>query len=89
VPNGTLDRSLPQEGAGDKEIVNTLVSAAVVAAVGILLAWHAKGRFDALEKRIDALAGRVGGVQTSIDAMRSDLTYVALAVGAGPRAENA
>jgi hypothetical protein len=37
------------------EIVNTLVSAAVVTAVGILLAWHAKGRFDAVQRQIEAL----------------------------------
>jgi hypothetical protein len=78
------------------EIVNTLVSAAVVAAVGILLAWHAKGRFDLLEKRLDGLDSRldgldsrIDGLESRIDGLRSDLTRVALAVGAGPRAENA
>ena len=85
------------------EIVNTVVTAAIVAAVGILLAWHSKGRFDALERRIggiegriggienrtDAFGGRMDGIQASIDGLRSDLTRVALAVGASPRAENA
>jgi outer membrane murein-binding lipoprotein Lpp len=71
------------------DVVNTFVSAAVVTAVGLLLAWLAKGRFDAVEKRIEALGARIDGLQASVDAMRSDLTHVALAVGARPRAENA
>ena len=70
------------------EITSTVVNAAVVAAVGILLAWHAKGRFDAIQRQIEALGARVDGLQSSVDAMRSDLTHVALAVGARPRAEN-
>jgi outer membrane murein-binding lipoprotein Lpp len=71
------------------DVVNTFVSAAVVTAVGLLLAWLAKGRFDAVEKQIEALGARIDGLQASVDAMRSDLTHVALAVGARPRAENA
>jgi len=41
---------------------------------------------DRLEDRLDR---RIDGLQTSIDAMRSDLTQVALAVGVRPRATNA
>ncbi|MGH2765354.1 MAG: hypothetical protein ACRDKA_05520 [Actinomycetota bacterium] len=63
-------------------MVGTVVNAAVVTVIGFLLAWLGKGRFDALERRMDT-------VQCSIDALRSDLTQVALAVGAGRRAENA
>jgi hypothetical protein len=43
------------------------------------------GRFDRLETRLD---GRLDGLQASMDAMRSDLTQVALAVGVRPRAQN-
>jgi len=82
------------------EIVNTAISAAVVAAVGLILGWLAKGRFDTVQKQIEALDARVDGLHVSLDAMRnqfqgsldsmrSDLTQVALAVGARPRAENA
>ncbi len=61
------------------DVLNTLVNAAVIAIAGGLLAWFSKGRFDSLERRMDRLEERV-------DAVRSDLTQVALAVGAHPRA---
>ena len=90
------------------------VNAVVVAAVGGVLAWLGKGRFDALDRKIDRLEGRLDGridslearfdgrtdwlearfdgrfdaLQSSMDAMRSDLTQVALAVGVRPRAQN-
>jgi len=44
-----------------------------------------ESRFD---RRVDTLEGRFDGLQGSIDAMRSDLTQVALAVGVRPRAQN-
>ncbi len=40
------------------------------------------GRMDRLE---DRLGGRIDALQASVDGMRSDLTAVALAVGARPR----
>ena len=50
------------------------------------------GRIDGLEGRIERFEGRVDGrfetLQSSVDAMRSDLTQVALAVGVRPRAQN-
>ncbi|HYU58240.1 MAG TPA: hypothetical protein VEO00_09355 [Actinomycetota bacterium] len=83
----------------------------VVGLVGLALARYGKGRFEAVERRIDrleqrmdarfsqvdaridgveqSLGGRIDGVERSIDTMRSDLTYVALAVGARPRDRNA
>ncbi|HEY2966202.1 MAG TPA: hypothetical protein VGJ99_07940 [Actinomycetota bacterium] len=103
------------------DLLGTSINAAVVAVVGALLAWLARGRFDALERSIDRLEtrlagtktrldGRIGGMETrldgridrleaklegrfdafqsSMDAMRSDLTAVALAVGVRPRAQN-
>jgi hypothetical protein len=78
------------------------------------VAWLGKGRFDALERKIDALDtrltgqihsvetqldggivslearldGRIDTLQSSTDAIRSDLTQVALAVGVRPHARN-
>ena len=75
------------------DVVATAINAAVVAAVGLLLAWLVRGRFDAQERRIDRLEERLerrmDGLQASVDAMRSDLTQVASAVGVRPRATNA
>jgi hypothetical protein len=71
------------------ELVGTVVNAAVVTALGFVLAWLGKGRFDAIERRMEGFERRLEAMQSSIDALRSDLTQVALAVGAGRRAENA
>lgn len=75
------------------EAVSTAINAAVVATVGLILAWLGKGRFEAQDRRIDRmeerLERRIDAVQASVDAMRSDLTQVALAVGVRPRATNA
>jgi hypothetical protein len=72
---------LPREG-WEMEVTISVINAAVVAAVGLILGWIGKGRFDALERRMEQFQG-------SLDSMRSDLTQVALAVGARPGAENA
>lgn len=89
------------------ELVGTAINAAVVAAVGLVLWWAGRGRYEALDRRFDAqdqridrleerLEHRIDGVErrietlgASLDAMRSDLTQVALAVGVRPRATNA
>jgi phage host-nuclease inhibitor protein Gam len=94
------------------DLVSTGVNAAVVAVIGIILAWLGKGRLDAQDRRMDRLEDRlrdeIHGVkgdiaglkseletkidrleerfQASMDAMRSDLTQVALAVGVRRRA---
>ncbi len=78
------------------DAIATLINAGVVAAVGLTLAWLGKGRFDALDQRIDRLEERLdrrmdsmqSSMQGSIDSLRSDLTQVALAVGVKPRATN-
>ncbi len=69
-------------------LIATLVNAGVVAAVGLLLVWLGKGRFDALDQRIDRVERRMDIMQASLDGLRSDLTHVALAVGVRPRATN-
>jgi chaperonin cofactor prefoldin len=82
------------------DVAGVAINAAVVAAVGLILGWLGKGRFEAVDRRIDRLEERVDhridslerrmdAFQTSIDAMRSDLTQVALAVGVRPRGTNA
>jgi hypothetical protein len=65
------------------ELVGTAINAAVVAAAALILGWLGKGRFDAVDQRIDRLEDRL---DRGMDAMRSDLTQVALAVGVRPRA---
>ncbi len=82
------------------ELVGTAINAAVVAMVGLVLAWLGKGRFEVIDRRFEAqerrtdrleerLEHRIDALQASVDAMRSDLTQVALAVGVRPRATNA
>ena len=82
------------------DLVPSIINAAVVAAVGLILAWLGKGRLDALDRRldrmderldrrIDGLEQRMEAFQASLDAMRSDLTQVALAVSVRSRATNA
>jgi chromosome segregation ATPase len=45
-------------------------------------------RFSAVDHRFDAVDRRLERIEASVDGLRSDLTQVALAVGARPRAEN-
>lgn len=82
------------------EVVGTAINGAVVVTVGFILAWLGKRRFEAQDRRIDRLEERLGrrmdglehrmaALGTSLDAMRSDLTQVALAVGVRRRATNA
>ena len=59
-------------------ITNTLV----MSGVGVALWWIFRGRFDALGARIDRLDQRMDRLEASVDLLRSDLTAVALAVGA-------
>lgn len=72
--------------------LGTLINVAAVAAVGAVVVWFTRGRFDALDRRIDRietrLDGRIDALQSSVDALRSDVTQVALAVGVRPRARN-
>ena len=74
------------------EVAGTAINAAVVTAVGLILAWLGRGRFESIDRRFEAqdrridrleerLEHRFDSLQTSLDAMRSDLTQVALAVG--------
>jgi hypothetical protein len=67
----------------------------VVAAVGGIVGWLVKGRIDRLEAQIGELRAEMNErlarvddrIDRGFDSMRSDLTRVALAVGARPEAE--
>lgn len=64
------------------QVVVAVVNAVVMAVVGLVLWWALRGRFEALERRFDR-------IEAEMAALCSDLTMVALAVGAKPRAGNA
>jgi len=99
------------------DVLGTLINVLVVATSATVLGWLFRGRFRAVEARIDRLEDRVAGrfdlvehrfdlvehrfdlvehrfdlvdrrfegLEGRIDVLRSDLTAVALAVGAPPR----
>lgn len=85
------------------DILNAVVTAAVLGIVGWLVVVATRGKVEHLQSGIDDLKGRVGElgstmekrfeavdrrferVEASLDGLRSDLTQVALAVGARPR----
>lgn len=76
------------------DAIQTLVNAAVMGAVGLLLALLMKGEGKARRREIDQLRGEIGDLRAEMGQMRiemshmrSDLTRVALAVGAGPASE--
>jgi len=71
------------------EVLWTIINAVVIAAIGGLLSWQMRGQLVFFEKRMDGFEKRLDSFQGSLEAMRSDLTQVALAVGARPRAEEA
>ena len=75
------------------------INAVVVAVVGLIVVWLGRGRFEAIDHKFEALDrkinrlethldGRIDTLRSAMDAMRSDLTQVALAVGVRPRAQN-
>ena len=74
------------------DLIASVVNTVVVSAVGVLLWLLIKGRLESLDDRSQRLEDRVGRLESSvnarIDALRSDLTQVALAVGAKPRSES-
>lgn len=73
--------------------LGSVINTAVVALVYVLLSWQMNGRFRALEHRIDRLDDSNKAEHQEIRAevsghvasLRSDLTQVALAVGAKGR----
>jgi hypothetical protein len=74
------------------ETLSVLINSAVITAVGVLLGFYTKGRLDkndqAIKELRETVDARMDAFQRSLDAMRSDLTQVALAVGAGRQASS-
>jgi hypothetical protein len=74
------------------DVLNVVVNAVVIVAVGAALTYFMHDRFKMVERRIDRLEGRIDrfedrseqrftGVERQAEALRSDLTLIALAVG--------
>lgn len=74
------------------ETVSLIVNAMVVGVAATVFGFSTKGRFEHLEKRMDRLEANVNtgmiSLRSDMNALRSDLTQVALAVGANPRAQS-
>ncbi|MGH2725227.1 MAG: hypothetical protein ACRDI0_13410 [Actinomycetota bacterium] len=73
------------------DLLNTVVSAAVVAVVGLLLSLQLRGEGRARRREVDLLRGEMGQLRgdlrelrAEVAALRTDLTRVALAVGTRP-----
>jgi len=65
-------------------MAGTVINAAVVAAVGIILAWLGRGRFESIDRRFEAtdhridrleerLEHRIDGVQVRIDTLQTSV----------------
>lgn len=62
----------------EAQVLTTVVTGALLAMFAAILAWQGKGRLDAIERQLEQARLEIGS-------LRSDLTNVALAVGAKPR----
>ena len=69
------------------DIWTPLINALPVVVVGILITFYLHGRFEQVDKRLDDTNRRIDLVVAELAAVRSDLTNVALAVGARLRPE--
>jgi len=71
------------------DLVTPLVVGALLALFTAIQTWINKGRFDAIERRFDHTDAEIASLRSEtradIASLRSDLTQVALAVGARPR----
>jgi hypothetical protein len=94
------EQDSPGEDTLQVDVIVPVANAVVTGAVGLALWWAFRGRFEALEKRMDGLEARMdrleirmdrleGSIRSDFAVLRSDLTMVALAVGAKPRAGDA
>ena len=81
------------------DLVASGLDVAMVVAVGLVLAWLGKDRFRAIDARLDRLESRLDARIDRLDVrfdrlddrvaeLRADVTQIALAVGARPRATN-
>ena len=72
------------------DVLNTVVNAVVIAALGMLLSLQhrrsdqeSNRRFEQVDRRFEQIDRRFEAIEARLDAMRSDLTTVALAAGGG------
>jgi hypothetical protein len=49
------------------DAASTAINAIVITAVGALLAWFSKGRFDAIDQRFDAIDQRFDSIDHLLD----------------------
>lgn len=63
------------------DALTPLVTGALLAFFTAIQVWINKGRFDALERRIEHHDHRFDQLHAEIAALRSDLTQIALALG--------
>jgi hypothetical protein len=57
---------------GGMDLLGTGINAVVVGVVGLLLAWYMRGRFEAVDRRLDRLEDRIESVRSELSA-RLDL----------------
>lgn len=57
------------------ELVSTTINAAVVAAVGLILAWLGKGRFDAIDRRFEDIDRRFDAQDGRMDRLEARLEH--------------
>jgi hypothetical protein len=55
------------------EVISTAINAAVVATVGLILAWLGKGRFEAIDRRFEAVDRRFDAQEQRIDRLEERL----------------
>lgn len=76
------------------DVISTLMDAVPLLVVTVVGGWLLNGRLSRLERKVDALptreefgslVQRVDRIDSRVDALRSDVTQIALAVGAPTR----
>ena len=66
----------------EAQILTTVATGALLAMFTAILAWQGKGRLDTIERH---LTSEIQSLRAEMAIMRSDLTHLALAVGARPK----
>ena len=49
------------------DLLGTMVNVATVTVVGAIVVWFTRGRFEAIDRRIDRLENRLAGTATRLD----------------------
>ena len=83
----TLAESPPPDEGGPVDLVQTIVNVGVVGSVGAVLGFLVHGLRREVREDIAGIRREIGDLRHEVAGLRSDLTQVALAVGARPRAD--